>query len=86
MKSSRQCNYFCAALTFAHRGLAAAVILARPAALILRLFFAAPAVTDWLKNPKSAQASFLRDLLDILNPMATPADKTADCDSLPMDR
>ena len=60
-ENSGGANYFCAALTFAHRALAAAEILARPAALILRRFFGAAAATGWLEEPKICSSSFSSD-------------------------
>jgi hypothetical protein len=53
---------FCSSLlTFAHRNLAAAAIFALPAALILRFFFGATAVTDFGEAPKIRPSSFSSD-------------------------
>ena len=46
-------NYFFAPLIFAHRALAAAAILARPAALILRRFFGTATDTGLVEEPNS---------------------------------
>jgi hypothetical protein len=60
-KTSRQCNYFFAALIFAHRALAAAAILARAVALILRLFFGSATATTVVEEPKIWFNFFCRD-------------------------
>ena len=59
--ASRQSSYFFAALTFAHRALAAAEILALPAALILRLFFGAAGAAGLVEEPKICSSSFSSD-------------------------
>ena len=53
--------FFFKALTFAHRALAAAEILALPAALILRLFFGAAVTAGFAGEPKIRPSSFSSD-------------------------
>ena len=60
-ENSGDANYFCAALTFAHRALAAAEIRARPAALILRLLFGAASAAGLVEEPKICSSSFSSD-------------------------
>ena len=54
-------SYFFAALTFAHRALAAAEILARPAALILRLFLGAAWAAGLIDELKICSSFFSSD-------------------------
>ena len=60
-EASCQNRYFFAPLIFAHRALAAAEILALPAALILRLFFGVAGAAVLIDEPKICSSSFSSD-------------------------
>lgn len=79
---SNQNGYFFAALTFAHRALAAAEILALPAALILRLFFGAAGAAGLVEKPKICSSSFS---IDWILSLMSAARRNCLADKLAMD-